>query len=162
MESKKKEFNAWPLGIAGMIVATIFLIIWTIDIALKNPVQLENKFLANYHAVDDNINDISKNQELFSKKYNISIEKSDFIIGQNSVKLIVTDKNGNKINNAKVEILLTRPHTTQEDKHLIVRENDGYYVSDAFDIVSKGRWLIYSKANVEGYQGFSEMEFFAK
>ncbi|NLU35296.1 MAG: hypothetical protein GXX07_10075, partial [Wolinella succinogenes] len=52
-----REKNFWPLGIFLVTMTVVGMIIWTVNLALKNPVELDNSYMSYYQQVDSNINE---------------------------------------------------------------------------------------------------------
>ncbi len=147
--SSKKEINFWPYAIVGMILTVVILGAWTIKVALKNPVQLDNSYMMKYQDVDENINEILQKQIAFDAKYRLMMDQNSLKLGKNRAKISIWDREGNFVKNAKVTALVTRPDTTMYDIEL---KNftlaNGVYVSEDFDIDKKGRWNILFKIAV--------------
>ncbi len=148
-KSEKKDINFWPYAIVGMILTVVMLSVWTIKVALKNPVQLENSYMMKYQDVDENINEILQKQRAFDAKYRLVIDQTGLKLGKNRAQIAVLDRDGNYVKNAKVTALVTRPDTAMHDIEL---KNfslaNGVYVSEDFDIDKKGRWNILFKIAV--------------
>ena len=69
--------NYWPLVIIGIIIFGVIMVSISITIALKNPIQDENTYFAKKRIVDENINEIIKEQTLFNNIYDYKIWLSD-------------------------------------------------------------------------------------
>ncbi|MCX2717160.1 hypothetical protein OQH61_05355 [Helicobacter sp. MIT 21-1697] len=72
-----REKNYWPHAIVGILLFGVFMVSVSITIAMKNPIQDENTYFAKKRIVDENINDIIKEQNLFSAMYDYSIYLSN-------------------------------------------------------------------------------------
>ena len=59
-----KEKNYWPHAIIGVLLFGVFMVSVSITIAMKNPIQDENTYFAKKRIVDENINEIIKEQTL--------------------------------------------------------------------------------------------------
>ena len=149
----KNEKNYWPHFIVGLVIFTIGMGTWTVVTAINNPVEMDNSYMRNYHQVDADLNKILESGAKFDKKYQLSLENSELKEGENELKIALKDKEGNVINNAKIEILVTRPETTKLDKNLKAKfDGSGYRAKVILD--KKGRWNIQIKAVVEDLEKF--------
>ncbi len=149
----------WPIGITISIMIIAGMCVWTIAVAQSMPVHDDKSYFADYRDVDMNINEIIATQQKFDKKYNVYFKDEAFIIGENSVKLKITDKENNSINSAKVDILITRPLTSVSDKKLIpTKTEDGVYIFEPFDIKDLGRWQIQSRIIIDDLIAFNKIE----
>lgn len=72
-----KEKNYWPHAIIGVLLFGVFMVSVSITIAMKNPIQDENTYFAKKRIVDENINEIIKEQTLFNNIYDYKIWLSD-------------------------------------------------------------------------------------
>ncbi|WP_334082829.1 hypothetical protein [Helicobacter typhlonius] len=72
-----KEKNYWPHAIIGVLLFGVFMVSVSITIAMKNPIQDENTYFAKKRIVDENINEIIKEQTLFHNIYDYKIWLSD-------------------------------------------------------------------------------------
>jgi len=156
----------------------LVLIYWTIYMTLQSDVGQDddNAFLSTYHNVDDNYNKIIKNNQIFNSKYNIKfqfneeviiglsledvflaqraiqqrkIRKNILKVGQNSFNIQIQDKNGNKIENSKIEILITKSTNHLEDVKLSYNNEN----IKEFEIKSIGYWNITGTVEVDGNKG---------
>ncbi len=149
----------WPIGITLSIIGVAGLCIWTIKIAQGFPVEIDSSYFADYIDVDTNINEIIMVQKEFDNKYNLQIEKNNFKIGENSIKIEITDKQNNAINNANIEIVITRPQTAKYDKKLtMISRADGIYQFEPFDVKKVGRWQIQSKTTLNNLISYDKIE----
>jgi len=149
----------WPIGITISIFIIAGMCVWTVMIAQSTPIHDDKSYFADYRDVDMNINEIIAKQQEFDKKYNVYFKDEAFIIGENSVKLKITDKENNSINNAKVDILITRPLTSVSDQNLIpTQTEDGVYKFESFNIEDLGRWQIQSRIVIDDLTAFNKIE----
>jgi len=152
---KKNNKSFWPYGITIAILAVIAMSAGTIIVALKHPVQMDEAYLKKYQNVDNHINEIQKEQELFDKQYSVKIKTSQFKLGKNSLNIVVTDRYTDKIaDNLTINVKITRPDDDRYDIKLNSKERDGKYIFPQFDITKPGRWFILvsiSNAKISGY-----------
>ncbi len=164
MESpEKKEANYWPYAIVGMILTVVILGAWTIKVAIKNPVQLENSYMMKYQDVDENINEILEKQRRFDMKYSIALDSNRLKPGKNRIEVKILDNKGAPVKGAKVKVLLTRPNTAQHDIELEkFAYSDGRYLSEEFILDKIGRWNIVAKVELGGDEGYKKYKTFVK
>ena len=155
--SKQKAMH-WPYGIALSFVAIIGLIIGTIIVASNNKVQDSDLFMQNYHLVDENVNEIIMAQVAFNKKYDIKYATQSLDVQGSVISYVLTDKLGNPVTDAKIEVVLTRPNSRAYD---ITLQNptvgvDGLYEFEPTELPLEGRWDIMAKVSVgENYRYFN-------
>ncbi|MEA3314635.1 MAG: hypothetical protein U9Q30_02100 [Campylobacterota bacterium] len=160
-------------------VFSLALIYWTIYMTMTSDVGLDddNAFLSTYQSVDDNFNTISKNNIDFNNKYNLKIiinnetinglsyedvflaqraisnrkdKKNILNVGDNKFTILIEDKNGNKIENKNVNILVTRSTNHTEDIKLSIQNNE---IEKNFKIKGKGYWNITGTVNINEDSG---------
>ncbi len=160
---EKKEINFWPYAIVGMILTVVMLSAWTIKVALKNPVQLDNSYMMKYQDVDENINEILAKQRQFRSKYDVALNGNQFTVGSNRVTVEIFDKKGVPVEGAKIAALVTRPDTTEFDVELKnFSLKGGKYLSEEFNISRSGRWNIVVRVNIGKDEGFEKYKTFIK
>jgi len=149
----------WPVSIVIAIMAVAGMCVWTVKVAQSFPVEMDNSYFADYREVDENINEIIMKQRTFETKYNINIKQKDFTIGNNTIEMKITDKQNSAIDNAKVDIVITRPFTTKTDKKLVLTSNDnGIYKFEPFDVQELGRWQIQSRVSINDLVAYNKLE----
>ncbi len=156
----KSKSNYWPHAITLAIFGVAGLCVWTVNIAVNNPVELDSFYFDSYQNVEQNYNDIINSQKAFDKKYQVQILKEGFVLGTNSVILDVKEIEGDKaINDANITLVITRPDTRRYDKKpKLLSANQGKYTFESFDIQKLGRWQIMSKVTVDGLTTFKKLE----
>jgi len=154
------------------------LIYWTVYMTLQSDVgqDEDNAFLSTYHNVDQNYNNLIADNEKFSSKYNIKFKFNDEVIiglsvqdvflaqrviqkrkirkniiniGKNNFTILIQDKNGNKIEKSKIEILITKSTNHLEDVKLNYLNED----TKEFEIKSIGYWNITGTVEIDGNKG---------
>ncbi len=155
-----KKLNYWPHAIVLSIFFVIGLCVWTVKVAIENPVEEDYSYFLKYQTVDAEINKILINEEAFNKKYNVLLSDNNFVIGQNSFELKVLNKEDNStIDGAKVKVVLTRPHTSKENQDLkLLSDKNGVYKFEPFEIKNLGRWQIVSRVTVGDLEAFQKLE----
>ena len=168
MAKKPKEKSYWPHMIMGFLIIGITLGYWTVKSASSVPVQETNDYMMKYQQADIHINDILAKKRRFDSAYLIALDgvqkaklelenvkraKEEEVVllhtGTNTFTYRVTDKNSHPVNSAKVDFLLTRPHT-DKDNVLIenIPEKQGEYVAEV-NVTKPGRYILRLKATVD-------------
>jgi hypothetical protein len=151
--------KVWPIGIALSIIAVAGLCVWTVKLAMQFPIEEDNTYFESYRDADLGMNQIILKQRAFDKMYLVKLQKKDFKIGENSVEIEVVDKQNNPISDATAELIITRPHTTAADKHLISTSNsNGIYKFEKFPIKDLGRWQIQSRVIIGDTASLNKLE----
>ena len=136
----------WPIGI---IAATIFIVLacaGTIYIALLQPVQEDADMMMGYHALDANANGIIVAGIIFDKKYNLTYIGEGVSMSGSRVAYKITDKQGKPINDALINIILSRPITSDNEVKLAKPSvKEGVYTLNDVKVPLKGRWNILAK-----------------
>ena len=156
----KEKVNYWPHSIVLAIFGVFGLCVWTVNIAVNNPVELDSFYFDSYQHVEQNYNDIINSQKAFDKKYSIEIPNDNFIIGSNSLVLgVKTIEGDNMINDANISLVITRPDTQKYDKKPnLLSKKDGKYTFENFDIEKLGRWQIMTKVSIGKLTTFKKLE----
>jgi len=161
--NNKKDINYWPYAIVGMILTVVILGIWTIKVAVNNPVQLDNSYMMKYQDVDENINEILAKQKQFNSKYEINLNNNKLEIGKNRVIIELTSKDGIDINEPEIVAIVTRPTTAQYDINLNKFKLDGKnYISEDFELKNGGRWNIEVRVKIGEDIGYKTHKLFVK
>ena len=152
--------KAWPYGIALSFVGIIAMIIGTIVIASNNAVEPSDLYMQNYHDVDSNVNEIIYKQIAFDKKYTIDYIGESFKQEAAAVAYRVTDASGKAVDDAKIDIVITRPNTHSFDVALnnpTVTEN-GEYRFASVALPKEGRWNIMARVSVGDEQRYYNLK----
>ncbi|MFA5216215.1 FixH family protein [Sulfuricurvum sp.] len=145
----KNAGRKWPIIIALSILAVIGFSVITVKMAINNPVEMSDYGMQNYHEYDDGVNDIINAKIEFDKKYTITFLTPQITEKGTVITYQVADKSGNAVNDAKVNVVLTRPNTTKLDINLSSPTIDkGTYTFSAVDLPKIGRWDILAKVSV--------------
>ena len=159
MASVKAERNYYPHAVIGMIIGCVIACGYTIKIAFDNPVEMDTFYMERYQKVDENINQILELQEKFNAKFNLDYSSEKFTIGQNTITLKLTSKDGEAISNADVTMMLSRPETNKDNKSLKPSKvENGEYTFGPFEINKVGRWQILSKIEQGEFKGYHKNE----
>lgn len=155
----KNPGRKWPIIIALSIVAVIGFSIATIRIAVKNPVELSDYGMQNYHDYDKDANDIINAKIAFDKTYSIVFVTPKLTEKEAVISYALKDKAGKAVNDANVSVVLTRPDTIKLNitlDHPTV--SDGIYTFNAVDLPKLGRWDILAKITVGENQRYYNLK----
>jgi len=139
---KKQTAKRWPILIS-LSIFTIFLAsIATVIVALKNPVEMSDRGMQDYHDYDMNVNEIIAARIAFNKKYTIEylgkLDQSNAVVAYK-----VTTKDGSAVNDAKINIMVTRPNDHATDIPLEdASVANGVYTFNSISLPKAGRWDI--------------------
>jgi hypothetical protein len=174
--------NYWPLFFIGIFGFTLAMIVWTIKSAVSVPVIEDHSFMKKYQDVDENYNNIMDSNSLFQSKYNFeffindkvfalttedikyaqrviekrAINKNLLKVGNNTLKLIITDKNNNEKKDVIINLTLTKSISNDSDKVLTnndFKNEEKTYIS-SFGIKEENNWIITGSFIVDGITGY--------
>ncbi|MGP1580045.1 MAG: FixH family protein [Wolinella sp.] len=157
-----KQRNFWPMGIVLITMSVVAMIIWTIVVALRNPVELDNSYMSHYQHVDSNINEIQKAQKHFWSLYEIPAfnRKVAMELREGLEFRLLHKGDSTGITGAKITLRLTRPHTAHEDiepGEAFEREA-GHYVTPAIYFPKPGRWILQMMIETPEAKGYFQKE----
>lgn len=155
----KNPGTKWPIIIALSIVGVIGACVATIKVALNNPVEMSNYGMQNYHQYDSDVNQIIAEKIAFDQNYTIEFLTPQITEKSSILEYKVSDKSGKGVNDAKVEIILTRPDIKEFDMNLsnpVV--NEGKYTFSPIDLPKAGRWDIMAKISVGSVQRYYNLK----
>lgn len=157
--SKKSEGRIWPYAIVLSILFIIAASVMTVVIAVENPVEMSDSNMQDYHHYDANANTFIEAKIAFDKKYIISYVSEKLEKEQAVVAYKVTDKAGNEVNSAKINIVLTRPDNCDSDIELNVASvKDGVYTFEVGALPLEGRWNIMANVVVGDNQRYYNLK----
>ena len=174
--------NYWPLLFIGIFGFTLVMIIWTIKSAVSVPVLEDQSFMKKYQDVDDNYNNMMDSNTLFKSIYNFEFFINDKVfalttedikysqrviekfsqnknllkVGNNKLKLIVTDKITNEKKDVIINLTLSKTISNDSDKLLnnenFTNEEKTYFAE--FEIKESNNWIITGDFVVDGINGY--------
>ncbi len=157
----KAKSNYWPHAILLSILGVGGLCVWTVNIAVNNPVEMDSFYFDSYQDVELNYNDIIHKQEAFDKQYSVIIPKNNLKMGEENqlVFKIESLATHDGVSDANLTVVVTRPDTSRFDKKpkLLSSEN-GVYTFEPFMVEKPGRWQIMSKATIGALTSFNKLE----
>lgn len=155
----KNAGRKWPIIIAVSTLIVIGFGVVTIKTAMNNPVQMSDYGMQNYHEYDRDANDIINAKIAFDQKYLISFLTPQIAEKGAILEYQVTDKSGNAVNDAKFEVVLTRPDNTDFDVNCTQTSViEGKYTFNAVDLPKEGRWDIMAKVTVGADQRYFNLK----
>lgn len=174
--------NYWPLFFIGIFGFVFSMIVWTVKSAVSVPVIEDRSFMKKYQDVDEHYNEMMTSNAVFSSKYNFELSVNEKIfglttddiklaqrviekysehkdilkIGQNSLKIIVTDKITNEKKDIIIELVISK--TISADSDMILKNenftaNDKIYNS-TFELKEENNWIITGSFIVDGITGY--------
>ena len=174
--------NYWPLLFIGIFSFVFGMIVWTVNSAINLPVIEDRSFMKKYQDVDEHYNEMMTSNAIFSSKYNFELSVNEKIfglttddiklaqrviekyskhkdilkIGQNSLKIIVTDKITNEKKDVNIELVVSK--TISADSDMILKNenftaNDKIYNS-TFELKEENNWIITGSFIVDGITGY--------
>ena len=151
----KNSGKKWPWIISIATIVVIGFSVATIKVAIKNPVEMSAYGMQSYHTYDDNANDIINAKIVFDQNYTVAFVTPQ-ILEQKSILIYeVKDKLGNAVDNAKIEVVMTRPDTTKLDLNLTNPSvTEGKYTFSPIDLSRAGRWDVMAKITVGDKQRY--------
>ena len=141
--SKQSDGRIWPYAIVVSILLIVVASGMTIYVALNHPVELSDSNMQSYHHYDKNANEFIAAKIAFNRNYTITYVSEKFDVDNAVIVYKITDASGAAVNNAKVDIVLTRPDNRNSD---LVLDNptveNGTYTFSAGKLPLIGRWNI--------------------
>lgn len=155
----KNAGRKWPVIIAVSTIIVIGFGVATVNIAMNNPVEMSDYGMQNYHEYDRNANDIIDAKIAFDQKYTIAFLTPQIRENGTVVEYSITDKSGKTVNDANVEVVLTRPDTTKSNIVLSSPSvENGKYTFSPVDLPMHGRWDILAKVKVGNDQRYYNLK----
>lgn len=155
----KNPGTKWPIIIAVSIIGIIGACVWTIKVALNNPVEMSEYGMQNYHEYDRDANEIIKAKIAFDQKYSLSFLTSQLSEKGSVIEYKLMDVSGKPVNDAFFEVILTRPDSKKFDINLSTPSvSDGKYSFAPVDLPKVGRWDIMAKVSVGNDQRYFNLK----
>lgn len=155
----KNPGTKWPIIIALSIIGVIGACVATIKVAINNPVEMSEYGMQNYHEYDRDANDIIEAKIAFDKKFTIAFLTPQITEKGSVLEYKINDKQGNAVNNAIVEVILTRPDLNMYDINLSnPAVSEGKYTFSSVDLPKAGRWDIMAKISIGNDQRYYNLK----
>jgi hypothetical protein len=174
--------NYWPLFFIGIFGFVFSMIVWTVKSAVSVPIIEDKSFMKKYQDVDDEYNKMMESNILFLSKYNFELSVNEKVfplttddiklaqrviekyskhkdilkVGQNSLKIIITDKITNEKKDVNIELIVSK--TISADSDMILKNenfesNDKIY-NAKFELKEVNNWIITGSFKVDGIVGY--------
>jgi len=145
----------WPYAIGTSILLVFGACIATVVIANKLPVEKSDTYMMNYHEADAKANELIQARIDFDKKYKVAYITDELSLESSVLKYRVSDLNSQTIDNAKIEVVVTRPNNHKHDQTLnSPTYENGVYTFSAIKLPVEGRWDIMAKISVGDVQRY--------
>lgn len=158
-EKTMSKGRVWPYAIGSAITLVFGFCVATIYVTEGSKIQESHMYMSKYQEADLHGNDLIENRIAFDAKYTIAYVTKNISTEHPVIQYKVTDKNSLAVNNASIEIAISRPETDQYDKHL---ENptvkDGVYSFKVEKFPRAGVWNIIAKISVGDNTRFYNMK----
>ncbi len=152
---KKSSGKIWPYAIGISITLVFGACIATIVVANKVPVEKSHTYMMGYHEADAKANELIKARIEFDKKYKIAYVTDGLSLDSSVIKYKVTDLDSKTIENAKIEVIVTRPNNHKYNQTLISPTyKDGVYTFSSIELPIEGRWDIMAKVSVGNFERY--------
>jgi nitrogen fixation protein FixH len=152
---KKNKGLIWPYAIGTSIVLVFGACVATVIITSTLPVEKSDTYMMGYHEADAKANELINARIAFDKKYKVSYVTDGLSIDNSVIKYKVSDLNAQAVNNAKIEVVVTRPNNHKHDQTLKLSSyENGVYSFPSIKLPVEGRWDIMAKVSVGDLQRF--------
>jgi hypothetical protein len=178
----KKKRNYWPLFFIGIFGFTFSMIVWTIKSSVSISTTPDTSFMKKYQDVDEHFNEMMESNKQFLAIYDfemfinnnkfllttddikysqrvlekISLHKDSLKVGQNNIKIIVTDKLTKEAKDLKIELVISK--SIAEDSDFVLKnedfKNDNKIYSSDFQLKDAHNWIITGSFIVDGITGY--------
>ncbi len=159
----KKERNYYLIGLLIFGALFVSALAYMIRIAMQNPVEMDSSHMMPYREFDANYNKIVEMEKQFDSMYAISFANTSFKKDTSStIELNITaKKSSDKVPDANITLLLTRPDSSKHDIKIteFVRKGNTY-TSKPFILPLEGRWKLIYKVQIGETQKFIDLETF--
>ena len=146
---KVNKGKIWAYSVGFSIIIVFGFCVATVIVTSNANIQETNEYMTNYQEAENNANDYIDNRIAFDKKYKIKYIYSAMKENGSDVKFQVLNLNNQSVQNAKLEILISRPETHEFDQKLSnAIYKDGVYVFSDVKFAKKGIWDIIAKVSV--------------
>jgi nitrogen fixation protein FixH len=151
----KSNGKIWPYAIGTSIVLVFGACVATVAVTNTMPVEKSDTYMMDYHEADAKANELIKAQIAFDKKYKIKYITDGLSLDESIIKYKISDLNLNPVENAKIEVVITRPNNHKYDQTLksSTYEN-GVYTFDSVKLPVEGRWDVMAKVSVGDLQRY--------
>jgi nitrogen fixation protein FixH len=115
--------------------------------------------MRNYHDADANINEIIAKEIAFKKRYQVEYISKKLDMNHTVLQYKVNDLQGNTVNNARFNVVVTRPNNHKHDQELSNPSVEkGVYTFAGITLPEPGRWDIMAKVSVDSYERYYNLK----
>ena len=162
--------NYWPLFFIGIFGFVFSMIVWTIVKTTSIPIIEDKSFMKKYQDVDENYNNMMDSNSAFLDKYSFELylnekkfdlsttdmmyaqrviekhskHKDSLKVGENSLKIVIIDKQTNEKKDVDVSLIVTK--SIADDSDIVLNSekfiNDNKIYSTKFEIKESNNWII--------------------
>ena len=151
----KSNGKIWPYAIAISIFLVFIAAVATVIIANKLPVEDSDTYMMGYHEVDAKANDLIQAKIDFNKLYNVKFIPNGLNLESSKIQYLISDKDFNPVNNAKIKIVVTRPNKHKFDQEFTnANISNGVYTFSNITLAKEGRWDIMAKITIGNKERF--------
>lgn len=155
MNKLLKSGKIWPYAIGISIIAVFGACVATVIVAGTLPVEKSDTYMMGYHQADANANELIKARIEFDKEYKVEYITDSLNLDSSVLKYKVTNLSGEAVNNAQLNVVVTRPNNHKHDQELSNPNiSDGVYTFSKISLPVSGRWDIMAKIKVDDLQRF--------
>jgi nitrogen fixation protein FixH len=154
-----KSGKLWPYAIAISIALVFSFCIATVMVTKSASIQKSDIYMTTYQDADARANEIIKARMDFDKKYSIKYISDGINLDGTTIKYQITDKNLNPVNDAKLNVLVSRPDNHNFNVELTNPTiKDGIYTFNTIKLAKQGVWDIMAKVNVDKLERFYNLK----
>ncbi len=136
-----KSGKQWPIFVAAAIMGVVLLSYWTIKETMQTDLSQSDMYLSKYQNIDENINDYLQKNIEFDRRYEAKLVDIDLGKKEGFIRYLITTKKGKPVDNAQIELVLTRPIADAKDLKLTPSSvKEGIYSFEHIHLPKKGRW----------------------
>ena len=136
-----KSGKQWPIFVAVAIMGVVLLSYWTIKETMQTDLSQSDMYMSKYQNVDENINEYLQKNIEFDRKYDVKLVDIDLGKKEGIIRYSIMSKSGGAVNDAKIELVLTRPIADAKDLKLTpTKAANGIYSFEHIVLPKKGRW----------------------
>jgi nitrogen fixation protein FixH len=151
----KSNGKIWPYAIGTSIVLVFGACVATVIVANQLPVEKSDTYMMGYHEADAKANELIKARIAFDKKYKVEYVTDSISLDNSVIKYKVSDLNSLAVDNAKIEVVVTRPNNHKHDQILKLSSyKNGVYTFPSIKLPVEGRWDVMAKVSVGDLQRF--------
>ena len=151
----KSNGMIWPYAIGTSIALIFGACIATIVVANQLPVEKSHTNMMGYHEADAKANELIEARIAFDKKYKIAYVTDGLSLDSSIIKYRVSDLNSQSVEDAKIEVIITRPNNHKHNQTLISPTyEDGVYSFSSIKLPLEGRWDVMARVSVGDVQRY--------